>query len=213
VTAQFDDGTSATGTVLVGADGSASLTRKLIAPETHALVPLPIRGIGFCAVITPENMAPMLEIDPLLFQAVHPVTNDYLWWSVLDTPQTSGHGGYNVQLVLSWHSCTGVPVPGTSAERLAMCKQRAESFAPVLRKVIQSISDDTVTNEIRLADWDIASWPDQRGQVTLAGDAAHAMTMCQFLPTRDRSVVTDRSFGRSWRRSEPWHRRCSQSCS
>jgi 2-polyprenyl-6-methoxyphenol hydroxylase-like FAD-dependent oxidoreductase len=169
--------------VLVGADGSASLTRKLLAPETHALVPLPIRGFGFCAVITPENMEPILKIDPLLFQATHPITNDYMWWSVLDTPQTSGHGGYNVQIAMSWHSCRGIAVPETNAERLAMCKQRAESFAPVLKKVIQSISDDTVTTEIRLADWDLLAWPDQRGQVTLAGDAAHAMTMCQlFLP-------------------------------
>jgi hypothetical protein len=65
----------------VGVDGSALAPRKLLAQETHALVPLPIRDIGLNAAITAENMAPLLELDPLLFQATHPVTNDFLWRS------------------------------------------------------------------------------------------------------------------------------------
>ena len=81
ITAVFEDGSTAIGTVLVGADGSSSRLRRLLAPENHAAKKLSISGVAVAVYFTPEQMIPMLKLDPLLFQAIHPETNDFLWWS------------------------------------------------------------------------------------------------------------------------------------
>lgn len=81
VTAEFEDGTTATGTVLVGADGSSSQTRKLLAPDTYALNQLPMRGLCVLAPYPPAQVEAMLAIDPDLLQAVHPKTHVFLWWN------------------------------------------------------------------------------------------------------------------------------------
>ncbi|KAF8543670.1 hypothetical protein BDD12DRAFT_725665, partial [Trichophaea hybrida] len=179
VTVAFEDGTTATGTLVVGADGSASQTRRILAPETHALKPLPIHAIGAEVNYTPEQMAPMLKLDPLLFQAIHPETNDFLWWSILDTPQTSGNGCYLVQVSISYdlRKPGNNEVPASNAERIADMKKRAVHFASPLREAVLAIPDDNVASDVRLADWDLVSWPNNKGRATLVGDAAHAMTM------------------------------------
>ena len=81
VTAVFEDGSTAKGTVLVGVDGSSSRLRRLLAPENHTAKKLSISGAAVAVYFTPEQMTPMLELDPLLFLAIHPETNDFLWWS------------------------------------------------------------------------------------------------------------------------------------
>ena len=81
VTAEFEDGTTVTGTVLVGADGSSSQTRKLLAPDTYALNQLPMRGLGVVAPYPPAQVEGMLAIGANLLQAVHPKTHVFLWWS------------------------------------------------------------------------------------------------------------------------------------
>jgi len=63
-----------------------------------------------------------------------------------------------------------------------MVKQIADNFAKPLKEIIQNIPEDTVTSEIRLADWSNIQWDNHHGRVTLAGDAAHAMTMCNCFP-------------------------------
>ena len=72
-------------------------------------------------------------------------------------------------------------VPADSAGRVSAMKQRVESFVSPLREAVQGVPDDAVPYEIKFGDWENTHWPSQnRGRVTLVGDAAHAMTMCEY---------------------------------
>ncbi|KAK6383857.1 hypothetical protein LTS17_003149 [Exophiala oligosperma] len=183
VKALFADGTSSTGALLVGADGSNSAVRKFLRPDDYHNRQLPIRFVGTGVDMTEDRVRPLRSLDPLLFQGCHPDTSCFMWVSMLEVPEINGTAGtaderYRVQLNLSW------PVKGpqdevkaTDSDRLQDMKMRAAPFAPVLRNAVESIPEGSTVLEIKLADWPCLKWDNHQGSVTLVGDAAHAMTM------------------------------------
>lgn len=188
VTARFEDGSSVEGGVLVGAEGTNSRTRQFVAPETYKNQTLDVKLLGAAVDMTPEQVRPLRDIDPLLFQGCHPDTNNFLWISMLDTPATNGSAGtpdehYKVQAILSWPVKTAddAAVPGTSRGRAEEMARRAADFHPVLRDAVSLVpaSEQAAASaqEIILQDWPCLPWDNHDGLVTLTGDAAHAMTM------------------------------------
>ncbi|CUS12216.1 unnamed protein product [Tuber aestivum] len=181
VTAYFEDGASASGALLVGVEGSKSRTRQTLCPNTYQLIPLPVRLTGCSVRLTSSQAAPLRALDPLLFQGLHPETGDFFWFSILDTPATNADGGdyYTAQLLMSWRLIDPVKdeVAPDNTERLENMKRRASRFAEPLRSAILDIPLDTEVVEIKLGDWPCLGWDNLGGRITLAGDAAHAMTM------------------------------------
>jgi 2-polyprenyl-6-methoxyphenol hydroxylase-like FAD-dependent oxidoreductase len=183
VVAVFEDGTRAEGCLLVGVEGSNSRTRRALAPETYRNIPLPIRFTGAALDLSPEQVKPLKDIDPLLFQGCHPETNVFFWFSMLETPKINGTAGtekehYRVQVMVSWPVVRPEDeVKPTDAGRLANMKTRAKDFHPVLRDVVKMIPEGTEVTEVVLQDWPCLPWDSHEGKITLAGDAAHAMTM------------------------------------
>lgn len=183
VRAFFEDGSSVSGAVLIGADGSNSAVRKFLRPDNYRNSRLPIRFAGSSVDMTRDQVAPLRDLDPLLFQGCHPETSCFLWVSMLETPEVNGTAGsaherYRVQINLSW------PVKSAEDEikadhvaRLEDMKRRAQVFTPVLKEAVDLIPVGTPVLEIELADWPCLEWANRGGRVTLAGDAAHAMTM------------------------------------
>ncbi|KAG8168094.1 hypothetical protein KVR01_003783 [Diaporthe batatas] len=183
VVAVFEDGSRVEGSVIVGAEGSNSRTRQLVAPETYRNTQLPVRLTGTAVDFKPEQVKPLRDLDPLLFQGCHPSSSTFLWVSMIDTPESNGTQGtdderYRVQILMSWpYKSPEDEVKHTQAERLKEMKRRAEVFHENLRGTIQSMPEDTNCVEIVLQDWPCLDWDNHGGRVTLAGDAAHAMTM------------------------------------
>jgi 2-polyprenyl-6-methoxyphenol hydroxylase-like FAD-dependent oxidoreductase len=211
VEVRFSDGTMTRGRLLVGADGAGSRTRQILCPGTGSCYRLPVRFMGCTVRLSTEEMRPLKEIDPLLFQGSEPETGVFMWFSVLSTPETNGSGEcgsrggdgeggeerekerenenkkesgkekeyFEGQVGLSWIVKTQADeVPGTNEERLGKFKDMAAPFEGRLRKAITDIPQGTMVSEVKIQDWEVVDWENHNGQVTLIGDAAHAMTMC-----------------------------------
>lgn len=106
-----------------------------------------------------------------------------MWFSILGVPTSDGAAEgslplYRVQLMLSWPAKQPIDdIPASNAARVQQMRDKADGFAPVFHNVVHLIKDDTPAVELKLADWLCEDWDNRSGTVTLAGDAAHAMTM------------------------------------
>lgn len=193
VKAICSDESSYEGLLLVGVDGSSSRIRSLIcSPEASLPTPVPVHFLGTSLQISKSQIEPLLEIDPLLFQGCHPESVTYMWFSIIDTPETNGTISrpleshiWNIQICLSWPSSADEPeIPQGDAERVIIMRERTKGFHPKLKTIFHDIlrSDHAPVTSLKLTDWypTSDSWLNLDGRVTLAGDAAHTMTMCKF---------------------------------
>ncbi len=195
VTAHFSDSTTATGTLLIGADGTHSHTRSLLLPDFKLALnnPLPVRLLG-ASVIYPRPLAEKLRaLDPFFFQGGDPASNAFMYYSFLDTPSnntrpTEQKDTYECQIILSYPFRKGfkgseepTEVPAEAPKKVVLMKSLAEGWAEPFRECVMSIPADTDVKTIRLEDWVPRKnmWDNRQGRVTLVGDAAHAMTMCR----------------------------------
>lgn len=95
-------------------------------------------------------------------------------------PEKDGQLSFDCLVIISWIMKDPVAdaIPATPKERIAMMKVRAKEFAEPLRSIVMDIPDDlSATTPLRLGDFPCRDWDNRNGRVTLAGDAAHAMTM------------------------------------
>ncbi|KAL3474261.1 hypothetical protein BJX99DRAFT_271796 [Aspergillus californicus] len=179
----FEDEERVTGGMVIGVEGSRSMIRRVLRPDAYSNIQLPIRFTGVAVDMAPSEIQPLRAMDPLLFQGCEPGSGTYLWFSVLETPLGNGTAGtgaerFRAQICMSWPVRSETDeVASTDEGRLANMKRRADGFTPFLKQAVQNIPEGIPVTEISLADWECLDWDNQDGRITLAGDAAHAMTM------------------------------------
>lgn len=178
VRAFFDDGTHADGSVLVGADGAWSAVRRIVAPDNHAVRRLPCNAVGTSFYISAANIAKLREqVDTLYFFGTDPKTNTYTFWSMLEQPQDPA-GMFKMQLYFSWIPKAGDDsLEGLSAREVLL--KKGSTMFKTLRDVMACIPDDEVVSFVNLVETPVVGWDNWGGKVTLAGDSAHCMSICE----------------------------------
>lgn len=199
IRAEFTDGTTASGGILVGADGPTSIVRQSLAPITYQLHRLPINAVG-CAVTMSEDQVNRFkeQIDPLYFMGTHPETNTFVFWSLLDTPAEPGKP-YRAQVYFSWLA-SDADEESFKQPLLEVFKQKGRPFFPQMREMVDAVPEDTVATKVNLVDWPSVEWDNWDGTCTLIGDAAHCMVICKIVPGRSgllkwKLIGTDRGEG------------------
>ncbi|EYE95210.1 FAD-dependent oxidoreductase, partial [Aspergillus ruber CBS 135680] len=178
VQVEFSDGTTATGDILIGADGAMSAVRKVLAPTTYPAQNLPINAIATGVPVTEEQYKEIRDtIDPLYFLATHPETNTCLFWSLQDTPEEGAT--YTAQMFLSWLKSDEDNAHDEELlkkSRREVFMKRGKSFFGPLGEIAATLPEDAQVAVVSMMDWPYVEWDTWDGQCTLIGDAAHCMT-------------------------------------
>lgn len=186
ITATFSDSTTATGLLLVGADGTHSAARRILHPDSHEPTELPVRLLGATASYPKSTLEPVLALDPFFLQGSDPETDAYLWFSLLSCPSKASpsEDTYTCQILTSWPHrenwlgrADPTNAPNTRSMRLLLMKQLSESWAEPFKSLVQSLPRETDVRAVELADWEPRASSGFGGRMVLVGDAAHAMVM------------------------------------
>ncbi|KAL7904139.1 hypothetical protein GGI35DRAFT_472604 [Trichoderma velutinum] len=176
ISVKFTDGTFIKGDILIGADGSGSTIRRLL--NGAGLEEQPVTLLAATRHFTADQAAPFA--GRFLFHTTEPINNTFIWYGAQTIyTEIDGRDSLDAFVAISWRNDDGKEegLPADNRERIKLMKQRAQVFAEPLRSIITDIPDD-LDNAVRIhvADYPCRPW-ENRGIVTLAGDAAHAMTM------------------------------------
>ncbi|KAI0008831.1 FAD/NAD(P)-binding domain-containing protein [Xylariaceae sp. FL0662B] len=179
----FQNGTSTTGDIVVGADGANSIVREHILgiPNTDILKNIPISSITGETKLSGKSFERQLEIAHSM--AIIPITTGDNWNNLFHGLTKVFPDGQSGEFfwVISWHDPlaqhTGRISVNTYSkqERLDIALKMTEHMDPKFRQIIQETPVDGIRDIGWVpADAQIDAIP--LGRATILGDAVHPMT-------------------------------------
>jgi 2-polyprenyl-6-methoxyphenol hydroxylase-like FAD-dependent oxidoreductase len=182
-TASFNDGSSISANLIVGTDGARSTLRRLVlGPKSGAIRRLPFSAT-FVQARFPAGKARFLRtFHPLYIAGINP-EGFFSLLGIHDAPDPRDPECWTFFFYISWPSSLKEQedtAHWSNAQRLQQVKGFAQSFTDPFRSAFEWLSDDHPVWCMGLSDFDPGAeahrWDSHGGRVTVAGDAAHAMT-------------------------------------
>ncbi|RQM05929.1 hypothetical protein DH86_00002591 [Scytalidium sp. 3C] len=172
VTATFEDGSTATGSICIGADGAQSAVRKIVLGEAGQAKPMDVvlYNVNVCYGDA-ERAKEVRKVHFMNSVALQPEKNMSIWTSIQDVPDPERPETWQFQIMPTWLADGKTHSGG--AEGLAELKAAASSLAEPWRSSLLWIPEDTPVSCNSVSYWPTTAWDSKGGRITLAGDSAH----------------------------------------
>jgi len=191
VTVHFEDGTLATGDILVGAEGTRSVVRKHILKGQDVMKPLALGSIVGEVALSGEDFASQLKLAHSGYIVMNSTlgSNDQsAIFSALNRVSDDGKTGYYYYILLwvdkqapltddknpSW------TVGATSEQLAAFAQEKTKSYPDHLRELVDKVPVKGYKSPgFQLQGVQLEAHQLPAGRVIVIGDAAHSMTPCK----------------------------------
>lgn len=181
VEVHFTDGTSAKGSVVIGADGSRSKVREFLVGLENAK----LRDLGLTMVNYAAGPYESEEVARRLREMYHPVVklahHDEMGTALLAALDIKDPNFPSTWKFQTYHSWWGAPFAkdlATPEERLQHVRDRSQHYCEPFKSMFTELPNDTILPIFAGQQWapdEVGKWDSFGGRVTLAGDAAHSM--------------------------------------
>ncbi|KAH6986496.1 hypothetical protein BKA56DRAFT_580504 [Ilyonectria sp. MPI-CAGE-AT-0026] len=185
-TAEFDDGSSVIGSLIVACDGGQSAVRRSLFPDQWETHKLPVRMLGVKLQLSPDQMKSIHDLDTFFLQGTASSNDSFVYISVLDAPENHALSTekYICQMCVSWpyrdgffNNALPTEIPNSNEERRRFIHALAQTWAEPFRTLALNIPIDEDIKHLTPQDFvpDLNFRTSDRA--VLMGDAFHAMAM------------------------------------